>query len=234
MERLTDVAELLDGPLDDRQALAGNLLDLRRINRLLGGVRLSRLAIDRLIDGADEVSMLDVGTGGADIPVALLADARRRRRRMRIVGIDVRAEVIAAARAVRPVIGRLADLSLDVSDGRALPHPDRSFDVVHASLVIHHFEPDEAVALLREMTRVARLGVVVNDLARGPINLAWSRLMVAVLTRNRYTRKDAPLSVRRAYTLDEMRELLARAGLRPIAELGVFGGHRYAVAAVRA
>ena len=42
MERRTDAVELLDGPLDDPAALRGNLRDLRRINRWLGGVRPER------------------------------------------------------------------------------------------------------------------------------------------------------------------------------------------------
>ena len=49
MKRLTDGVELLDGPLDDRATLAGNLRDLRRINRWLGGVRLSAAGIEALM-----------------------------------------------------------------------------------------------------------------------------------------------------------------------------------------
>ena len=48
MDRQIDAVELLDGPLDDPAALAGNLRDLRRINRWLGGARLSADAIDAL------------------------------------------------------------------------------------------------------------------------------------------------------------------------------------------
>jgi hypothetical protein len=80
MERLAGVEEILDGPLDDPDAVAGNLRDLRRVNRLLGGTRLSRLAIDRLWPDGTPLSVVDVGTGGADIPVSLLADAARRGR----------------------------------------------------------------------------------------------------------------------------------------------------------
>jgi hypothetical protein len=48
MDRLTGVAELLDGPLDDPAALEANLRDLARINRLTGGTRLSERAIGSL------------------------------------------------------------------------------------------------------------------------------------------------------------------------------------------
>ena len=240
MDRLTNAEELLDGPLDDPAALAGNMRDLRRINRLLGGVRLSRLAIDRLLSAAPTnldarpVSIIDVGTGGADIPVALLADARRRNRRLGIVATDARPKVLDAARAVRPALARVAGLELCVADGRAIPFPDRAFDIAHASLLIHHLEPDEAVKVLAEMARVARLGIVVNDLERGRVHWLGAWLIGHLLTRNPYTRRDGPLSVRRAYTRGEMRELLAGAGLRPVGEFGGFIRHRYSIAAIRA
>ena len=240
MDRLTHAEELLDGPLDDPIALAGNLRDLRRINRALGGVRLSRLAIARLLSAAparvdaSAASIIDIGTGGADIPVALLADARRNRRRLEIVAVDSRAEVLEAARTVRPGLARVGGLVLGVSDGRSLPHADQAFDIAHTSMVVHHLAPDEAVALLREMARVARLGIVVNDLDRGRAHWIGAWLISHLLTRNPYTRRDAPLSVRRAYTPGEMRALLAQAELRPVGEFGGFVGHRYAFAAIRA
>ncbi len=81
-------------------------------------------------------------------------------------------------------------------------------------MLLHHLDPTVAVAVLAEMARVARRGVVVNDLVRG--RLAWlgAWLLTRLRTRNRYTRYDAPLSVRRAYTVAELTALLAAAGLR--------------------
>lgn len=229
MDRLAGVAELLDGPLDDEAALAGNLRDLRRINRLLGGIRLSREAIERLAPGWSRLTLLDVGCGGADIAVALLADAHRRSRRLRIIGVDSRPEILAAARRARPGLDRLAGLELVVGDGRSLAWRDDAVDIAHASLLVHHLEPAEAVTALAEMGRVARRGVVVNDLDRGWLAWLSARALTAVATRNRLTRHDGPLSVRRAYRPAEMADLLAAAGLRPIAT--VRGLHRYAIAA---
>lgn len=233
MRRLADTPELLDGPLDDPVALAANLRDLRRFNRLFGGTRLSRQALAALVgDRTGPVTLLDVGTGGADIPVALVTRPRRHGPRLKVTAIDNRAEVLAAAVAGRADLASLDGLRLALGDGRALDDPDASQDIVHASLVLHHLEPDEAVRLLREMGRVAAVGVIVNDLARS--RLAWVGAWLAghVLTANRLTRHDAPLSVRRAYTAREMGSLMAQAGLRPIATFGGLLGHRYAIAAV--
>lgn len=232
MERLTDAVELLDGPLDDPAALAGNLRDLARINRRLGGVDLSAAAIHALAAHRDELSMLDVGTGGADIPAALIERAHHRGRRLRVVGIDSRPEILAAAVLANPAIATTEGLELHVGDGRALPYPDRSFDVAHASLVLHHLEATDAVALLREMGRVARLGVVVNDLQRSRLGWIGAWLVGHLLTGNRLTRHDAPLSVRRAYRATEMATMLRLAGMIPVRTIRGAFGQRFAIAAL--
>jgi ubiquinone/menaquinone biosynthesis C-methylase UbiE len=174
--------------------------------------------------------VLDVGTGAADIPIALLAAWRTAGREVEATAIDSRVEVIAAASAA---IGGtdVAGLHLRVADGRELPYEDGAFDVAHASLVLHHLEPEEAIVLLGEMRRVARLGIVMNDLARGRLAWAGAWLLAHVATRNSFTRNDAPLSVRRAYTASEATRLFERAGMRPIFEAHGFAGHRWALAA---
>ncbi len=233
MERVTDGVELLDGPLDDLAALAGNLRDLRRINRWLGGVELSAAGIEALAAHRLEVTLLDVGTGGADIPVALLQAAERRGRRLAVVGIDNRPEIVTAARAAAEAGSiDLARLEIMVGDGRSIPFSDRSYDVAHASLVLHHLEPDDAVRLLHEMGRIARLGIVVNDLERSRLGWLGAWLIGHLLTGNRYTRRDAPLSVRRAYRRAEASELIRAAGLIPVSTFRGAFGQRYAIAAV--
>lgn len=232
MERRTDAVELLDGPLDDQAALVGNLRDLGRINRRLGGVALSATAIEALAAHRDDLTLVDVGTGAADIPLALIARSRRRGRRLRAVGVDSRPEVLAAAVRLQPSIAVEDGLQLHVRDGRALGYPDRSFDVAHASLVLHHLDPDDAVVLLGEMRRVARLGVVINDLDRSRLGWFGAWLVGHLLTANRLTRHDAPLSVRRAYRATEMAALLRRAGLTPVRTVRGPFRHRYAIAAV--
>jgi ubiquinone/menaquinone biosynthesis C-methylase UbiE len=232
MDRLSHAVELLDGPLDDQAALAGNLRDLAQINRWLGGTDLSAAAIEALAAHRDELTLIDVGTGGADIPIALIERARTRRRRLRVVAIDARPEVLSAAVLANPRVAAIEDLELHVGDGRRLRYPDRSFDIAHASLVVHHLETDEAALLLREMARVARLGIVINDLDRNPAGWLGAWLIGHFLTRNRLTRHDAPLSVRRAYRASELANQLRAAGLIPVRTVRGAFGQRYAIAAL--
>ena len=238
MRRLDHARELLDGDLADPDVLDGNLRDLRRINRQFGGARLSVGAVRALVAAEGhqvrgQLRVLDVGAGACDIPLAIAA-AEGPWDAVHVTAVDSRPEIIDAARRIGPALAARTDLQLEVADGRALPFPDGAFDVAHASLVVHHLDPGDALAFLRELARVARLGIVVNDLERGLVHWLGAWLVLHALTRNRFTLHDGPLSVRRAYTREEMRSLLAAAGLRPIAELGGFAGHRWAIAAVPA
>jgi len=85
--------------------------------------------------------------------------------------------------------------------------------VVHAGLTLHHLEPDAAVAALREMRRICRGQVVVNDLARTPLALALVWLATRVLPSHPISRHDGPMSVRRAYAPGELGDLLGAAGI---------------------
>jgi ubiquinone/menaquinone biosynthesis C-methylase UbiE len=221
---------MLDGPLE-AELLAGNLDDLERLNRLLGGAELSWRALAALstAQAGRPLSLLDVGTGSADIPRQLLRRAQASGRRLRITATDVRAVIVDHAR--RRSAGH-AGLAVVLATEGPLDFADDSFDVVHASLVLHHLEPPAAAAALAEMARVARLAVIINDLdRRGRWWLAaWT--MTRLLTRNRYTRHDAPLSVRRAYRPAEVVELAAPAGLREADRLWARPGYRYALVLV--
>jgi ubiquinone/menaquinone biosynthesis C-methylase UbiE len=126
------------------------------------------------------------------------------------VASDVRAEILEVARRR---LRTLADVEFMLADARDIPLPSDSVEVAHASLVLHHLDPSGVVDALREMRRVARRAVVVNDLRRSRLALALVTLTVLGLTRSHYTRYDGPLSVRRAYTLDELDEMAAAAGL---------------------
>jgi len=206
------IRELLDGPVHDTQMLAQNLRDIRRINRLLGWTRTASAAVLALATtaGRHDFTLLDVATGSADIPRAIARRARHAHRQVAITAVDASPHVLSiAARhcANEPAI------RLDRQNALALSYPDQRFDIALCTLALHHFSPNDAVTVLRELYRVAAVGIVVCDLERSWPAYAGARLLTSILMRNPLTRHDAPASVRRAYRRDELRALAAHAGL---------------------
>ena len=187
------------GPFDPAE-LEGNLRDIRTVNRLAGGQGAVLAHLPGLmarVDRARPVEVLDLATGSGDIPSAVAAWSARNARPLRLTVTDVSAEILAAA---QHELVSVPDVTFAVWDAREVPQPDRSFDIVLCSLALHHFGPSDAVRVLREMQRLGRIGFIVNDIRRSAPGYvaAWAASRLA--TRNRLTRHDMPLSVRRAYT----------------------------------
>jgi SAM-dependent methyltransferase len=199
--------ELLDAEELDPHELRTNLREMAMLNQLPGGVGDSIRAVRWALNGSATPHVLDVGTGSGDFARAL----RRAMPSVRISAVDLHPDVLAVARRN---LARTNDVDVLQADASALPFADSAFSVAHASLLVHHLEPDGVAAALREMRRVAASGVVVNDLRRGRLAVAVSTLTVLALARGSYTRKDGPMSARRAYSLPELDAIAAREGLR--------------------
>lgn len=108
-------------------------------------------------------------------------------------------------------------------DAMHLPFWDSTFDVVGCSLFAHHFEPETLPMLLKEALRVARRAVLINDLIRSRLHLGLVYMGLPLFA-SRITWHDAPASVRRAYTLGEMRAMLANV---PAKRLGITRHYLY-------
>jgi SAM-dependent methyltransferase len=199
-----DAVELLDGGCLSPPEVERNLADLARLNRLPGGVDASIDGVRRLLDGRKDARVLDAGTGRGDMPIAFA------RQGWATMALDRNPDVLVVAR--RETAG---ESLVDVVDGdtRSLPFEDEAFDVSHCSLLVHHLDPGDVVATLRELRRVARRGVVINDLRRGILPMVATAVSLAVLGGSRVTRTDGLVSARRAYTLAELDDLVTEAGL---------------------
>jgi ubiquinone/menaquinone biosynthesis C-methylase UbiE len=185
-----DQEELLDEHDAPRADADRSLVDLRRINRWLGGVQIYRRMIARLTPNRTvPTAILDLGTGTSDLLASLQGH-----RGMRI-GLDFKIDHLTFTRGdgVLRVAG----------DATRLPFRDDSVDVTTSAHFFHHFSPDENVAMLNEALRVSRVGVAVNDTRRNYLPLLFVRLLGALHLVGRITRFDAPASVLRGYTLDE-------------------------------
>ena len=193
--------EILDAgtasPADVRESLG----DLRRLNTWLGGRRILRALLREQVrrTGLARFTLLDAGTGSGD----LAADIARKFPAW-VCGLDRQPLHLQAERD--------GEWSPVAADMQAMPFPPRSFDFVAASLVLHHFEDDAAVKLLREMASLGRHALLVNDLERHV--LPWWFIQYAPFARNYVSRLDGAASVQRAFTREELAALAERAGFR--------------------
>ncbi|MBU5637849.1 methyltransferase domain-containing protein [Geomonas sp. Red69] len=207
--------EFLDLPPEvcTLEELEGSLSDIRIVNRYLGDTRALLKHLSAKVQGQRHLSVLDVATGSADLPVAIVEWARKKGIDIQVTGVDLNSRTIDIAR--RHATG-YPEIKLLVADALQLPFRDQSFDLVLCSKTLHHMKEPEVVAALQEMLRVARRGFIVMDLRRSWIAYVLIYLLTRIFTRNRMTRYDGPLSVLKAFTADELRKSALQAGATSI------------------
>lgn len=192
--------------------LIGTLDDIRLVNRYLFGssilVRAVRPFLSRLSRG-ETLSVLDVGTGGADLPLDLVGAARRMGRKIRIVAVDRDPVILDYAREKTAATPEIEVCDADAFD---LPFPAASFDLVTASMFLHHFRHDDAVRLLAGFKTLARQAVLINDLRRHAVSWAFIGLTSRMTRRHPMFVHDAALSVLRGFTKPELLAAAREAG----------------------
>ncbi|HYH87046.1 MAG TPA: methyltransferase domain-containing protein [Pyrinomonadaceae bacterium] len=190
----------------------GCLAELRSVNRWLGDVSALRRSVLPEIgrDGAREFSMLDVGAGTGELLRESARWARARKLKAMLVGLELNER---AAQGILEESREFDEIVAVRGDALRLPFGDGAFDYVMCSLFTHHLRDEGVVAVLREMSRVARRRVYVIDLHRHPVAYYFYTTVGRLLLHSPLVREDGALSILRSFLPEELRELATRAGL---------------------
>jgi SAM-dependent methyltransferase len=191
----------------------GCLVELRLVNRWLGDSRALRRSLlsDIERDGPEHFSVLDIGAGSGELLRVVAQWARSLGHEAQLVGLELN------ERSAQSIVeeSRSFDEIHSVRDNALrLPFRDGSFDYAMCSLLAHHFSDDDLVAVLGEMSRVARRRVCIIDLHRHPIAYFFYTTVGRLFLRNRLLREDGALSILRAFVPTELLRLARLAGLR--------------------
>jgi 2-polyprenyl-3-methyl-5-hydroxy-6-metoxy-1,4-benzoquinol methylase len=209
--RRIEQEELLDLGQGNRQEVAENLAEMQRINDILGGTRaLTRHLFPRLLMHNGPVTIIDLGSGGGGLPLALVKWAHRVRLPLRVVAVDWSGRNLAIA---AQWVQDFPEVQLVQADARHLPLGTGQVDYVISSLFLHHLCPESVSGVIEDAFHLASKAVIMSDLVRGWLPYLAFKLIQPVFARNYLTRHDGALSVRRAYTPEELSHLALRAGL---------------------
>jgi 2-polyprenyl-3-methyl-5-hydroxy-6-metoxy-1,4-benzoquinol methylase len=212
MQRLCQ-PEIMDQPDLDQQLHDQALAALGRINwfsRSAGILWPSLRALAHQL-APRPLRVLDLATGGGDLPLRIWRKARRAGVSVQLAGCDLSPVAIAHAQELARQHGAPIDYFVqDAFQDQPLPR----YDAVMSSLFLHHqTSDDQARLLLRRMAGLADHLVLVNDLVRSPLHFHVARLVCRLLTRSPVVHADGPRSVQAAFTLEEVRQLANEAGL---------------------
>jgi len=187
-----DEPELLDEPDAPRADMERSLRDLRRFNSIYGGAGAYHRLLKRMAQHQPQ-SVLDVATGSADL-LESLSGFR--------VGVDFKIDHLLYKREG-------SEVRRVVANALQLPFRNNSFEIVTSSHFFHHLTPEQNRQMLRDALRVTRRGVIVNDTRRHYVPYLFVRVLAILRLVGRITRNDAPASILRGYTIEEVRAIVA-------------------------
>jgi SAM-dependent methyltransferase len=204
-------AEVLDGPIETAD-LAAILRDLARFNGVMQGHRPVLRWLDRAVRDVppdQPLTLLDIGSGYGDLLRAIRAWARKRGRRLHLIGVDLSPQAVAVARPATPAADEIEYHAADVFDFT----PPAPVDFVVTSLVAHHLSDETVERFLRWMETTAQRGWFIYDLQRNIVPFHFIALAGAVLRLHPVVVHDGRISVARSLTRGEWEARLAAAGI---------------------
>jgi SAM-dependent methyltransferase len=204
------ITEMMDRSQPVSKELETDLENLEKLNRYFGSYSLVRFFLRRWLSKGKTVKLLDLCTGSGDIPRFIVDWCRKNGVKIEITAVDQQPATLELAKRRSNSYPEITFLSANVLDFV----PSAPVDLVFCSLALHHFGNQEAIRLIRQTEFMTGGKVLFSDLERSDLGIAGIYAVTAIALREPMTRFDGRLSMRRAFSFDEMNELAQAAGWR--------------------
>lgn len=184
------------------------LTDLKNVNRLLGGNKVTRKGIAYLLKNAPKnkvYTLIDIGCGDGEMLRQCARFGKYNGYNFQLIGIDANGYILKEARKRSSNFSNIQYLNNDLfSSTTTLPE----CDIALCTLFLHHFEEAKIIQLLTKLSEVSKVGVVVNDLQRSRLSFVLFSVVRHFLLRTKTARNDGLVSIARGFKRKEL-ELLS-------------------------
>jgi hypothetical protein len=197
--------ELLDGLAAEDPRARRSRSDLQRLHRAMATLSIVQRALDRGTAHSRPHSLIELGAGDGSLMLRLAQRRAARWPQVRVTLLD-RLNLVARATqdGLRQVGWKPSVETMDVFDWLATPD-DTRWDVVFASLFMHHFSASELVRLLRGIAARTQVFFCCEP-RRSALALAGSHV-IGLLGAGPVTQQDAVSSVHAGFRARELSEL---------------------------
>jgi 2-polyprenyl-3-methyl-5-hydroxy-6-metoxy-1,4-benzoquinol methylase len=200
--------ERMDLPQAPNAELEEDLLVLGKMNALFGSHSLIRRYARQWFKPGGKYRVLDLCTGGGDVPRMLCAWGAARNVGFQIDAVDFQPGTVEIARGLCAKWPQIR-----VMKGNATSYTaSEPYDAVMCSLALHHFSVEDAVKVLVVSRSVSRRYVLISDLVRTRSAQLAIWALTQFIFRTPMIREDGRVSIRRAFSFREFAELASRAG----------------------
>jgi ubiquinone/menaquinone biosynthesis C-methylase UbiE len=204
--------EIMDD-LDCRgEVVDQTLRELDFINQWLGGnaVTLNGLkSLWKSIPKKQKITIADLGCGSGEMLRLIAKKARQEGRNVELIGIDANPNITDFAEKHS---AGFDNIRFEATNIFSEQFHQRKFDIVLATLFLHHFTEDELVGIFSSLKNQTQY-LIVNDIHRHPLAYYSIKLLTKLFSKSAMVKFDAPLSVLRAFKKEEFEKILQKAGV---------------------
>lgn len=203
--------EIMDDLNCEGEVVDQTLRELDFINRWLGGNQVTLQPLTKIISPIpihEPIVIADLGCGSGEM--LRLIQQKFKKHQLQLIGIDANPNIIAFARDHTKDLLQSEMKALNVFSNE---FAQQKFDVVLATLFLHHFTHEELVKLFKVLKTTTRKAIVVNDLHRHPLAYYSIRWLTRLFSKSTMVKFDAPLSVARGFRKQELIQILREAGI---------------------
>jgi 2-polyprenyl-3-methyl-5-hydroxy-6-metoxy-1,4-benzoquinol methylase len=210
----TDKEELMDDFSIGGDLLKDTLDKLENINRWLGGNLVTVNSLKKVLKNHPKeqaLSIVDIGCGHGDILRDVAKFGRKNGYKMTLLGVDANPTAIAYANELSTAY---PEVHFKTEDIFSEEFQKREFDVVLATLFLHHFKEEPLVSFLDNTLKQTKIGVVVNDLHRHTLAY-YLFMLLSVFIKNKMIIEDGLTSVLRGFKRKDLMQLSERLQVKP-------------------
>lgn len=221
MSQRVFLPEIMDDPLGADGILFKTLREFRTINHLFSRTRtlVKRYLIPSMLrQGKREIVIADIGAGGGDFALWITGYCRSKGIRLKALCVDNDPRVVRFARDACK--GR-DDIAVIEASAFSLDTIEGPIDYFFTNHFLHHIPTVEIPGLLKMFYDRARVGVLINDLARSTLAYVGFTLFCFAFFRSYMSRVDGLLSIRKGFLKKDLTDLVSRASLASPVTVGM-------------
>jgi len=195
--------EIMDDLSMEGEMLRKTLDQIATINKRLGGNKATINGLHALLKTGSKdvvISIVDLGCGSGDMLRAVADYGRKNNFIFKLTGIDANEYTVNYASKLSV---NYPEISFIKMDAQSTEFSGTAFDIVIATLFLHHFTEQEIEHLLIPIVNRVRIGIVINDLHRS--RAAYYLFKgISLFIKNPMVKKDGAISVLRGFKKNEL------------------------------
>ncbi|WP_297702430.1 methyltransferase domain-containing protein [uncultured Eudoraea sp.] len=196
-------SELMDNPNVTIDTLRLVFNDINKSNRFLGGNSITLGKVSELIKEfpKKQYTIVDMGCGDGEALRKLAIYFRKIAVDVELIGLDLSENALSIGRALSVDFPEITFLKQDILTLKPL---DLNCDILLCTLTMHHFSNQQIPLFLSQFTKLAKIGVIINDLQRSVLAYYLFKGFSAIFIKTKIAKHDGLISIKSGFKKQDL------------------------------